>query len=103
MQSRRLQGRALMMAPQIIELRPEIYILLKEGRPQNENVGQELDAFRIAFLKLMWEDATLAAILGPNGSMVYNGLQTDLKSGSAMSGEMRLDFVANYVLKPTAT
>jgi hypothetical protein len=100
--SRRTQGQASLMAPQIIEIRPEVYILLKEKRPKNEQVGQQLNAFRIAFMSRLWSDTTLATILGANGSIVYNGLQTDLKSGSAMSGEMRLDFVANYVLKPTA-
>ena len=103
MQSQRRQGRAAMMAPQIIEIRPEVYILMQEGRPKNDAVGTELNTFRIVFMKKLWEDTTLATILGSNGSIVYNGLQTDLKSGSAMSGEMRLDFVANYVLKPTAT
>lgn len=95
------RGRAAMMAPQIMELRPEVYILLQEGRPNNETVGQQLDAFRIVFLKKVWEDTILSTLLGSNGSIVYNGCQTDLKSGSSMSGEMRLDFVMNYVLKPT--
>lgn len=99
---RRLQGRAQLMAPQIVQLRPEIYILLAEGRPRNEQVGQELDAFRIAFLKAVWEDVTLATIVGSNGSMAYNGCVTDLKSGSALTGQMRIDFIINYTLKPTA-
>jgi hypothetical protein len=98
----RLKGMASLMAPQIVEIRPEVYILLKEKRPKNEAVGEDLNAFRIEFMRRLWTDTELATILGANGSIVYNGLQTDLKSGSAMSGEMRLDFVATYVLKPTA-
>lgn len=99
--TRRIQGRMATMAPQIVQLRPELYILLKEGRPNQADIGPELDGYRIAFLKKMWADVTLATILGSNGSIVYNGCDTDLKSGSALSGQMRLDFIVNYVLRPT--
>lgn len=102
LETRRLRGRAGPMTGQIMTLRPELYILLKEGRPNNETIGAELNAFRIAFLASMWADVTLADLVGPNGNLVYNGCATDLKSGSALSGEMRLDFVVNYLLKPTA-
>lgn len=97
----RLKGRLGLMAPQIITLRPEVYILLKEDRPKNSEVGPELNAFRIDFLSKMWADTTLATLLGSNGSIVYNGAVTDLKSGSALTGQMRLDFILNYVLRPT--
>ena len=99
----RIKGMASMMAPQIVQLRPEVYILPKEKRPTNQdasNIGTEANGFRIAFLEKVWGDVELAALLGSNGSMVYNGCETDLKSGSAMSGEIRLDFIVNYLLKP---
>lgn len=101
--TRRLKGRAGLMAPQIVSLRPEVYILLQESRPNTEQVGQELNALRIAYLKLVWNDADIGTILGSNGSLIYNGCATDLKSGSALSGQMRLDFLANYVLRPPTT
>lgn len=102
----RIKGRAAMMIPQIVQLRPEIYLLPKEARPtgveNGENVGDTVNAFRIAFLKAVWSDVTLATLLGSNGSMIYNGCSTDLKSGSALSGQLRLDFFINYLLRPTA-
>lgn len=98
----RIKGRAMMMIPQIVSLRPEVYILLKEDRPNHQTLGQDLNAFRIDFFKKMWADAALTSILGSNGSIVYYGCETDLKSGSALSGQMRLDFILNYVLRPTA-
>lgn len=102
----RIKGMQGLMAPQIIQLRPQVYYLPKEKRPTNEkdgvNIGTEANAWRIALLEKIWGDVELAALLGSNGSMVYNGCETDLKSGSAMSGEIRLDFVINYVLKPLA-
>jgi hypothetical protein len=99
--NRRIKGRAGLMLPEIVQLRPQIFILLKEDRPNNDQIGQEINAFRIAFMKLLWEDTTLASILGSNGSMYYYGCETDMKSGSAFSGQMRMDFIINYVLKPT--
>lgn len=102
MDTRRLRGRAQTMGMQVILLRPEVYIMLAENRPNNsEVVGSELNGFRIAFLSKVWTDATLAAILGANGNITYNGCETDLKSGSALSGQMRLDFFVTYTLNPT--
>jgi hypothetical protein len=97
----RIKGRQALLAPQIISCRPEVYILLKEARPNTEETGTQLNAFRIAFFEKLWADETLAGLLGSNGTLVYYGCETDLKSGSAMSGQMRLDFVMNYPFIPT--
>jgi hypothetical protein len=104
--TRRIKGMASLMAPQIVQIRPGVYYLPKEKRPTNVqngvNIGTEANTWRIAFLNKLWADVELAELLGSNGSMVYNGCETDLKSGSAMSGEIKLDFIVNYVLRPTA-
>jgi hypothetical protein len=104
--TKRIKGAASLMAPQIVTVRPEVYFLPKEKRPLNsangKNIGTEANEWRIAFLKKLWGDVELAVLLGSNGSMVYNGCETDMKSGSAMSGEIKLDFIVNYVLQPTA-
>jgi hypothetical protein len=101
----RIRGVAGLMVPQIMELRPQIFLLPKEKRPKNDdptNIGSEANAWRLQILQKLWQSAELAELLGSNGSIVYNGCETDLKSGSAMSGEIRLDFIVNYVLRPTA-
>lgn len=95
------RGRGGLMAPTTNTMRPEIYILLKEGRVKNVDVGSNLNAFRLAVSQAIAQDAELAALIGPNGSIVYNGCVTDLKSGSALSGQMRLDFAFTYVFDPT--
>jgi hypothetical protein len=101
--TQRKQGNASLMAPQIMTLRPELYYLPKEKRHINAtNIGTEANTWRRAFLGKLWSDVELATLLGSNGSIEYNGCETDLKSGSAMSGEIKLDFIVNYVLKPTA-
>lgn len=104
--TRRIKGRAAMMAPQIVQMRPELYILPKEARPTGhveptENIGDTINQYRIDLLRAIWADVTLANLIGSNGSIVYNGMATDLKSGSPLSGQMRLDFIINYVLRPT--
>lgn len=105
MDTRRLRGRTGQMGPQIVQMKPELYIIPKEPRPTGEeggeNIGTTINDIRVRYLKEIWADATLTALLGANGSMVYNGMSTDLKSGSALSGQMRLDFIINYVLATT--
>lgn len=103
--NQRLKALMGLMAPQIMSARPQIYYLPKEKRPTNNipaNIGAEANAWRIDILDKIWTDVELAELLGSNGSMVYNGCETDMKSGSAMSGEIRLDFTINYLLQPTA-
>jgi hypothetical protein len=92
------------LTPSIMALQPEIYILLDEKRPRNEdteNVGTTLGGFRVRFIKAVAEDAELQALLGSNGGIIYNGYDTDLKSGGALSGQMRLDFQFSYTFFPT--
>jgi hypothetical protein len=101
----RIRGMQMAMAPQLVMLRPEIFYLPTEKRPLNntpQNIGTEANAWRVEFLSRLWADTGLADILGSNGSIVYYGCETDMKSGSAMSGEIKLDFMVIYVLRPTA-
>jgi hypothetical protein len=91
------------LAKTILIMTPELYILLEEVRPTLAQVGQRLNAYRDALIAAVAGDATLLELLGPNGKIQYRGCATDLKSGSAMAGEMRLDFAFTYVLNPTAT
>lgn len=97
--------RAGLMMPAYMRASPELYIVLKEHRPGNDtpvNVGTQLNAYRDALIKAVAEDTAMATLLGSNGSVVYNGCATDLKSGSALSGTMRLDFSFYYWVIPSA-
>jgi len=97
----RRKGRATMLTPQVMIMRPELYILLKEDRPSNDDIGPELNAKRLLIVKAIAEDVPLVTLLGSNGSIVYNGCVTDLKSGSPLTGQMRLDFAYTYTFFPT--
>lgn len=100
------RGRGASFSPQVVVMRPEIYILMDEKRPVNENndgvnIGTELNSFRIALMNILAKDAQLLALLGPNGNIAYEGCVTDLKSGANASGEMRIDFTFTYPFVPT--
>jgi hypothetical protein len=95
-------GRAMGFRPVLTEMKPELYILLDERRIENSNIGEDLNALRVALSVAITTDANLAALLGSNGKVVYNGCVTDLKSGSALTGQMRLDFAYQYWFKPTS-
>lgn len=90
------------LRPSIMQMKPELFIIMDEKRPTNENIGPLLNAKRIALSKALADDAALKDLLGANGGITYNGCVTDLKSGSALTGQMRLDFVYTYVFHPTA-
>ena len=101
------RGRGPQMTKTINRAKPEIYLLLKEYRSNSENkdgvnVGTLLNTMRIEIVKKIAADATLRALLGANGGIDYTGCITDLKSGSALAGEMRLDFTFSYVFDPNA-
>jgi hypothetical protein len=87
--------------PAIMRMSPEMYVLMDESRPTNENIGPILNAKRIALSMAIVSDAALKTLLGSNGGIVYNGCVTDLKSGSALTGQMRLDFIYTYLFDPT--
>lgn len=90
------------MAPAIMRMTPELYVLMDELRPKNEEIGPLLNAKRIALVKAIANDAPLKALLGANGGIIYTGCTTDLKSGSALTGQMRLDLIYTYVFNPNA-
>lgn len=97
-----LKGRAGLMRPQLVTMRPELYVILDERRLKNETVGEDLNAYRLALAVAIASDQTMATLLGSNGKVVYNGCTTDLKSGSALTGQMRLDFAFTYLFVPQA-
>lgn len=99
-QNRAHSGREMLITPSVMQLRPELYLLMPEDRPTNDNIGPLLNQKRVDLCKAIAEDAPLRALLGSNGDIIYNGCATDLKSGSALTGQMRLDFHYNYTFFP---
>lgn len=98
------------LPPAILTMTPELFILLEESRPGNKNdtgsepteIGPRLNAYRDALLEALAGDAALLGLLGSNGRIQYRGMATDLKSGSALAGETRIDLALTYVFNPVS-
>jgi hypothetical protein len=84
-------------APNLIEMTPEVVILLG-GLP--ERVGTALNELRARLVKAVLLDAQLAALAGTNGRVRYVGCSTHLGQGRSMEGSMGVQFAFAYVLRP---
>lgn len=103
---RRGRGGDRGIGPQIMTMRPEVYFLLKDYRPTNQddtgaNIGTLLNAMRFSFLSLLEMDAQLQTLIGANGEIALSSIDTDMKSDAPGLGQMRLDLSITYVLDPT--
>jgi hypothetical protein len=88
------------MSPQVMELRPQIFIVMDVRAVQNENIGQDMNAIRFELVRSLASDQELLDLIGTNGNIALIRAETDLKSGSAVKGQMRLDFTLTYLLDP---
>ena len=88
------------MSPSLVTMNPQIFVVMKSKLPQNENLGQEMNALRLQMISAVVQDEELINLLTANGDINYLGNETDLKSGSNLEGQMRLDFAMTYVLDP---
>lgn len=85
----------------IITMLPQVFLLLKpRDTPKNEGVGEELSDYRTKIIKAICSDSELVNYVGPNGQIEYRGCDTDMQTGSTLSGEMQLHFAFRYVLNP---
>jgi hypothetical protein len=84
-------------APNLIEMTPEVLILLG-ALP--ERIGTALNGLRAQLIKDVLMDAQLAALAGTNGRVRYVGCSTHLGQGRSMEGSMGVQFTFTYVLRP---
>jgi hypothetical protein len=84
-------------APNIVEMSPELLILLG-AKP--EMVGTALNALRAKLIKAVLADQQLNALAGSNGHVRYAGCGTHLGHGRSMEGSMNMQFSFSYVLRP---
>ena len=84
-------------APSIVEMSPEMLILLGTVP---EQVGSALNGLRAKLIKAVLTDAQLIALAGQNGRVRYAGCSTHLGHGRSMEGSMAVRFSFAYVLRP---
>jgi len=84
-------------APNIVEMTPEVLILLG-AKP--EHVGPALNELRARLVKAVLTDVQLSTLVGSNGRVRYAGCSTHLGHGRSMEGSMGVHFTFAYVLRP---
>lgn len=84
-------------APNLIEMTPELMILLGAAP---ERVGSALNELRAKLIKTVLTDSQMIALTGPNGRIRYAGCTTHLGHGRSMEAAMGVHFAFSYVLRP---
>jgi len=85
----------------IMKMTPEIYVVLDVRGITNENVGQDLNAARLAILSAVLPDQELQKIVGSNGDVCYDGSVTDLARNRTMKGQLGISLTFKYPLRLT--
>jgi hypothetical protein len=95
-----ISGRNMPVGPSLVRMTPEVYIVLNVRKPNNANVGQDLNVARAEILRLVLHDPQLSALVGANGAITYDGCVTDLARNRTMQGQMGLSITFTYPLLP---
>jgi hypothetical protein len=85
-------------APQVMVMRPEIYILLSA---RAADAGTRLNELRARIYKAVVTDEALSDIVGTNGRISLEAGRSGFAVGRAMSSELKLEFGFTYVLQPS--
>jgi len=106
-------GNFTAMPTAVFTIRPQIFLVLTLRTDADNTllpdgtvlpVADELQSFRVKILSAIITDDTLAALIGDNGSVVYEGYDTDMRSGDTMGSlgaTMQLHLAISYVLDPS--
>lgn len=90
-------GRVPSMTPRIIRMRPQVIVAV-EAEP--ENLSAELNSIcRNVILDVLADDELLALTINRAG-IRYDGMETDLAMGRAMTGQASLMFTFTYRFNP---
>lgn len=94
-------GRQIVALPMIVELRPQIFFLMKPLPIKDAGEYPPiLSHWRLEVLRAILFDAELNRLTGPNGAIEYNGHETDMQAGRSMEGQIQFDFSFQYYLNP---
>lgn len=89
------------MSPGVFEMTPQFFIVLKTRKPKDgDDQGSLLNLYRAHLINRLAADATLTALLGSNGTIQYDGMVTDMKSGASMEGQAQFNFTVKCVVNP---
>src|ERR1035437_4934688 len=93
-------GRGGPPGAKLMRMTPEIYVVLDVRKPNNVNVGEDLNKARLAILGTILNDKTLQQIVGANGQISYDGCVTDLARNRTMQGQLGISVTFVYPMIP---
>jgi hypothetical protein len=83
-------------APQVMIMRPEIYILLSA---RAADAGTRLNELRARIYKAVVTDSVLSELVGTNGRITLEAGRSGFAVGRAMSSELKLELSFTYILR----
>lgn len=86
-------------APTIVDMSPQI-ILSLSGTKGQDDVGTQLNNYRVQILAAVLKDPTMQSLLSPNGTITYEGCGTSIARGGKIEGEMGINLCFHYPLIP---
>ena len=101
------------MPPAVFTMRPQVFLVLTLRTDADNTllpdgtvlpVWRELSSFRVAIISAIVNDESLVALVGDNGSVVYEGFDSDMQTGStigSLGATMQFHFAISYVLDPS--
>ncbi len=101
------------MPPAVFTVRPQVFLVLTLRTDLDNTllpdgtvlpVADEMESFRVAILNAVLGDESLAALIGDNGSVVYEGFDSDMQTGStigSLGATVQYHFAISYVLDPS--
>lgn len=84
-------------SPNRVKLKPEIYITMDSRKPQNKDLGRDLNLLRGKVIKALVFNVELTGLCE---NVFYAGAVSDLAKGREMLGQMGLAIEFTYFLKP---
>lgn len=100
------------MPSAVFTLKPEVVLALTPRDNVNNDtlngvvnpVDAEMAAFEQKIVGIVLNDDTLVAMVGDEGSVIYDGFESDMRNGSTIGSEgavMIFKFAISYVLDPS--
>lgn len=100
------------MPPAVFTLKPEIVLALTPRDTVDNStlnnvanpVDEEMATFEQAIVGAVLNDDTLVALVGDEGSVIYDGFESDMRNGSTIGADgavMIFKFAISYVLDPS--
>lgn len=90
-------GRVAVGTRRIIRMTPQVIVAVSA---EPENVSSVLSGICRAVIKAVLSDAQLLALTLNGAGIRYDGMETDLAMGRAMTGQASLMFTFTYTLNP---